>query len=62
VHFGDAQPIGDLGLGEVAPEAQGEDPLVAFGQVLQMGVDRFYVHGMSTALSSSPSRSASSSP
>jgi hypothetical protein len=46
VHLGDAQALADLGLGQVAVEPQVQDPLLAFGQVLQVGADGFHVDGV----------------
>src|SRR5580704_12218177 len=39
VHLGDAEPVADLGLGEVAVIAHHQDSLLAFGQLVPVGVD-----------------------
>src|SRR5689334_2397953 len=39
VHLGDAEPLGDLGLGELEAEAQGDDPLGAGIELLEPAAD-----------------------
>ena len=39
MHLADADPVGDLGLGEVAEEAQDDDALFAGGQGVQGGAE-----------------------
>jgi hypothetical protein len=46
VHLGDAEALADLGLGQVPVEAQVQDPLLAFGQVVQVGTDGLHVDGV----------------
>src|ERR1700683_2670796 len=43
VHLGDAEPVADLRLGQVAVEAHDQDALLPLGQLIPVGVDGFHV-------------------
>jgi hypothetical protein len=46
VHLGDAQALADLVLREVPVKPEDQDPLLAFGELVQVRVDGFHVDGM----------------
>jgi hypothetical protein len=46
MHLGDAQAPGDLVLREVSVKPEDQNPLLAFGELVQVGVDGFHVEGM----------------
>ena len=43
MHLRDADPVGDLGLGEIAEEPHHHDGCLAFGQLGQRGIERLTV-------------------
>ena len=46
MHLGDAQAPGNLVLREVSVKPEDQDPLLALGELVQVGVDGLHVDGM----------------